>query len=55
MRGEKENLIVQEQILELHKRIKVHNKELYMINETLFEAEHHFKLLAANLIGRERG
>lgn len=36
------------------KRLKIHNKELYMINETIIEAENYFKLVGANLIGRDR-
>jgi hypothetical protein len=36
------------------KRIKIHNKELYMINETIIEAENYFKLLGSNLIGRDK-
>jgi hypothetical protein len=36
------------------KRIKIHNKELYMVNEAIIEAENYFKLLGANLVGRSR-
>jgi ATP-dependent protease HslVU (ClpYQ) ATPase subunit len=47
-------LVAEEQLSEMLKRIKIHNKELYMINETIIEAENYFKLLGANLIGRDR-
>jgi hypothetical protein len=36
------------------KRIKVHNKELYMIIEAIVEGENYFKLIGANLIGRDK-
>jgi hypothetical protein len=46
--------VADEQLSEMLKRLKIHNKELYMINETIIEAENYFKLLGANLIGRDR-
>ncbi len=54
MRGETDKLVADEQLSEMLKRLKIHNKELYMINETIIEAENYFKLLGANLIGRDR-
>jgi hypothetical protein len=36
------------------KRIKIHNKELYMIIEAIIEGENYFKLIASNLIGRDQ-
>lgn len=36
------------------KRIKIHNKELYMIIEAIIEGENYFKLIGSNLIGRDQ-
>ena len=38
----------------MHKKLKVHNKELYMIIEAIVEGENYFKLIGANLIGRDK-
>ena len=38
MGGDIEKLVAQEQLSEMVKRIKMHNKELYMINEAIIEA-----------------
>lgn len=36
------------------KCLKSHNKELYMINETILSAEKYYKLIDNNLIGKPR-
>ena len=38
----------------MQKRLKVHNKELYMIIQAIVEGENYFKLIGANLIGRDK-
>ena len=38
MGGYTEKLVAQEQLSEMLRRIKMHNKELYMINEAIIEA-----------------
>lgn len=47
-------MVADEQLSEMLRRIRMHNKELYMINETIIEAENYFKLLTGNLVGRDR-
>ncbi len=54
MKGEKDKLIKEEQLSEMVKKIKIHNKELYMINQTIIEAENYYKLVGCNLIGRDK-
>jgi hypothetical protein len=47
-------VLQKEQLTEMLKRLKIHNKELYMIIEAIIEGENYFKLIGSNLIGRDK-
>ena len=49
-----EGTLREEQLQEMSRRIKGHNKELYMISESISEAEHYYRLIGDNLIGRHQ-
>jgi len=54
MGAESGPILHKEQLSEMLKRLKVHNKELYMIIEAIIEGENYFKLIGSNLIGRDK-